>query len=216
MKFDPFFRKNEVRVIRKRYFSKYRSFEYGLKAGILVNSNFVNIGLLDGNIGFHINDYFGFRAFAVAGLGFYNDNFKELDDVFSIFPEVRQNNLQVGLDLIFTFVYGKAISQVLITYFDTYMLVGGGMGSLKFLAYNSIDDAKEEYEKWFPVVNIGVGQRFYLSSKSSINWELRDSISIYQSYLSDPEFKKNMARYEEDTSQVLYHSMVFLIGMSFF
>lgn len=216
---DPFFKKQEVRVIRQQFFSKKGKLEVGLNAGAVLSSAFITSYLMEVSFGFHLNKYVGFALNGAYGFSAHSDTFTVLEEQFSIFPEAKDSHTNGSFNVLATGMYGKALSTFGLIYFDTYMIIGGGFGELNVTkkipeeVFSSYGVGMDIFPFWVPFINAGIGQRIFVSQLFSLKIEVRDSIFLYQSSQVLAEFQ---AETETTGGFNAFHSIQAFIGGSIF
>lgn len=221
----PVYDRQEIRVIRERYFQKKYRFETQANISTIVNNLFTNTIAAQGSIGFHLNEYIGVEGFGYISGGAYNSTYNDFLTVFgdrSAIPQVIDPFYQYGGNLLLTPIYGKSISVNRITfYFDSFIIIGGGQGSLnitkEIVPYGSEQNSFIEiFDFVLPFVNLGVGQRIFLNKHISLIWKLVDSMYIYQNYEIDTEYEELTPGYTADDSWQYFHNLHFALGGSYY
>ncbi len=219
-----FYKKNEVRVIRERFFQKKYRLELGLYGGGVMNSSFTNSLTGSLAVAFHLNEYVGLEVLGSLATTSFNYDYDSLFNEFRIFPQIIESENYFAMNMLFTPVYGKAISVPgIIAYFDTFIAIGGGMGNLGVT--KPVNEGSEAHQKGLsnvqysyliPLLNFAGGQRVFLNRKFSLKWMLSDAMYLYPGYKLDSHVEKQRDGYVQDTEYSFFHNLTLLVGLSYF
>lgn len=172
-----------VSVIQKRYLPKtYRS-EFNLSASAVINHTFFYLGGASLRAGFFIREDHGF---GLEGFVF----FTPVDKVVTremigppnlILPFTNMfSKFYGGVYYKWSPIFGKfSFLNKKIVYFDMYFTVGGGMShfipglSQERMAALIGDKPPVPAGKFFPALNMGLGQVFAFSQSWAFNWDLK-------------------------------------------
>ena len=181
----------EIRVIRPKYLTKTFKIEVGAQAITIFTDTFIYTVLMSLNSSFHLSESIAVELSGAYGLSFFNSSKKQLERTFNIDPLVtRANQMHLG-SLVWTPIYGKfqSLGDNLV-YFDTFLSLGGGAVGISYLyehcssrAASDGQQVKKRSSKFYPAVAGSLGQKFYISKKTSFRWDL--GYSMYWQKLSD-------------------------------
>lgn len=194
-KLAPF---SDVSVIQKKFLPKTGRFQLYAAGGLTTNSPwFLNIGAKV-NFGYHFSESFGLESSAMFLTSSEGESAKEIRSNNKLQPDKFViTNYNMGLDLIWSPIYGKIASlENEIIPFDMYFSFGGGLSGTN------------SQEKTVPTFHIGTGQIFALSKSTAFRWDY--SWSFYQA--------TPVADVTSSTgpSKSNYNDLIFTAGLSFF
>ena len=210
----------EINVIRPRYFVKKSKAELGVDLAVVLNQTFTYTYLLSGVLVYHFTNSIGVGIDASYGLTVNKADRKLLSDQFNIEIDIFEVEYLAGLAALWTPVYGKyQLASGRLIYFDTY--ASAGIGLMGIETDIEIEKGEKVDSKQYScyAFTIGVGQRFYLSKKTSLRWQIKNHIISYDggnqvcapvptdlSEDVDPEYI--------DTN--IFHTVVSQVGISYF
>ena len=169
----------EIRVIRPRFFSKQNKFELGIQVVAITNQTFIYTYMLSGLMTYHMSEQFGIQVNGLFGSSIDKDDKNLLDDEFNIKTQIIRTSSIFGGSLVWTPMYGKyQLSSGRLIYFDTYLSAGGGVTGVDYHFDHcgggfSNHPIRSRYIKQYPTLSGGIGQRFFISRRSNINWDLK-------------------------------------------
>lgn len=219
---EPFYERYEIRVIREKYFQKRFRINTDISLGTALNNPFKHTYSGELNVGFHFNEYIGLEVFGSGTYLVGGSTYTSLKDTFGILPESIENPYSYGGNILLTPIYGKAISTYrFIVYFDTFIVLGGGAGSLKVLKLdnNGVNSTNSSTSSYYiqadntPFINIGIGQRYYITENISLRINLIDSLYIYKSSSLETTEEQKVSIQEENQ---LFHNFHATMGLSYF
>jgi outer membrane beta-barrel protein len=170
------FKDYEIRVIKNKYFTKRFRLELDIGAGGVMNQSFHNSYLAQGGLGFHFSETVGLH---LEGAFSFNRNKYECEELgsqsFLISPVLNEMDNFYGGYLTYTPVYGKyQLGSGDVLYFDWFFSVGGGLAT-----NNEREGGCGDIEPIVkasgatPQVNLGTGQRYFVSTNTAVIWNLR-------------------------------------------
>jgi outer membrane beta-barrel protein len=190
-------------VIRRRLELRDKRFEFGVGTGVTIGQDFYNALLVMPKLAFHFNDWISLAA--VGGFNVYpgwKSSFN--DDVNGVLPANRDTPTikspyrqeaawemnRIGYVLVgqieFIPLSGKiALLSSLFSYFDFYVLAGGGVVNLAASGERAPDPNTEcppsgcngkPYTATQLTINAGVGAHAFLNRWLALNFELHDFI----------------------------------------
>ena len=211
----------EIRVIRPRYFAKRKRFELGSQFTIITNQTFIYTYMVSGLATFHFNEFFAIEGSFSYGASIDKDDQRILDNDFGIKTQIIRTQSMLDAAVLWTPIYGKyQLASGRLIYFDTFLLAGVGQNSVDY-RFDHCDAPADEtaaanyQEKPDTVVSysgfsFGGGQRYFISKKTSIRWDLRGRIFNYP-------FADGECFTETPTEGSTNHTNVTVqIGMSYF
>ena len=201
----------QINVIRPKFFVKKSRTELGADLTAVLNQTFTYTYLLSGAIIYHITDSWGLGVTGAYGLTVNKEDRDVLQDKFGITVDIFTTEWIAEASLLWTPVYGKyQLSSGRLIYFDTYVSAGlGGMGIAIEEKKNNNKSVKTPHSCLSYV--IGAGQRFYLSKKTSLRWQIRDHIIQYNGPRCSPAAPEG-----NEQPHSLYHTIVTQVGISYF
>ncbi len=202
----------QINVIRPKFFVKKSRTEVGADLAAVLNQTFTYTYLLSGAIVYHLTDSLGLGVTGAYGLTVNKEDRDVLKDRFSITVDIFATEWIAESSLLWTPVYGKyQLASGRLVYFDTYVSLGFGMMgiSIRKKERGNDDPVDYPYSCYSPV--IGAGQRFYLSKKTSLRWQIRDHIILYNGKRCAPA-----AAEENEPEFSYYHTIVTQVGISYF
>ena len=181
---DEAFSEVEVRVIRPRYFSKQGRFELGLQGSVLSNQTFIYTYLMAGMLSYHLSEQWGLELSAALGFSKDKDEKTVLDRDFSIKTQIVRTRTMYEANVLWTPIYGKyQLANGRLIYFDSFLSAGGGFNGIDYRfdhCRSSDTDATDAIPAnklvQYPTASVGIGQRFFLSTDSSLKWDLRNHL----------------------------------------
>ena len=200
----------QINVIRPKFFVKKSRTELGADLAAVLNQTFTYTYLLSGVIVYHFTDSWGLGVTGAYGLTANKEDRDILRDTFSITVDIFTTEWIAEASVLWTPVYGKyQLTSGRLVYFDTYVSAGFGLMGIAIQSKQAGEIVDTPYSCYSPV--IGAGQRFYLSKKTSLRWQIRDHIIQYNSQRCSPATPEDG---EPDYS--LYHTIVTQVGISYF
>jgi outer membrane beta-barrel protein len=173
---DEKFEDTEVRVIKNKFFTKRFRLELDLNAGGVMNQAFHNSYIINAGLGFHFTESIGLHAEYNYVL---NQNKTECEILgssdFEISPIIREVQNFFGGYLSYTPIYGKyQLSGGNVVYFDWFFAAGGGLAAnWQREGGCGAKEAEITNQGSTPQVNIGTGQRYFLSKDLALIWNLK-------------------------------------------
>lgn len=216
------FEKYEVRVIRPRFMNKKKRFELGGQISVIMNQSFIYSYLATGLLTFHFSETFAFELATAFGISIDKEDKRVLDSEFDIQTQILRTQSFVEGSVLWTPIYGKyQLSSGKLIYFDTYLTFGAGMTGI-YQNYEHCVPASEQTGDQpavappsetvynYPTFVIGLGQKFFLSRKTALRWDIRDHIMSYSTKdtACDPE--------NDPGDSVTYQNVTLQIGASRF
>ena len=177
---DERFSDFEIRVIRPRYFSKRKKIELGAQAIAITNQTFIYTYLFSGILTYHFSEQIGLQLSVATGWSIDKEDKTILEKDFNIKTQIIRSNSIFGGSVLWTPMYGKyQMASGRLIYFDTYLSMGAGTTGVAYKFDHCIANPEDsaslrtDYVKQYPTINGGMGQRFFVSRQSSINWDLK-------------------------------------------
>lgn len=211
------FEKFEIRVIRPKYFTKKDKFEVGAQFVAIMNESFIYTFMASGILSYHFAENLGVSLSLGAGFTIDKEDKRILFDEFNIRTKIFRTRYNYILDLMYTPLYGKwSYSRNKVIYFDTFLVLGGGVTGIEWKKtdYCNPDQVSSDITDstvGYPTVNIGLGQRYFVSKSTAIRWDFKASRLFY-----------NVADSECDPSGIIgagsssHDSILVQIGLSRF
>lgn len=211
------FEKFEIRVIRPKYFTKKGKFEVGAQFVAIMNESFIYTFMASGILSYHFAENFGVSMALGAGFTIDKEDKRVLFDEFNIRTKIFRTRYNYILDLMYTPLYGKwSYSRNKVIYFDTFLEVGGGITGIEwkrtdYCNPDQVSGTISDDTIGYPTVNVGLGQRYFVSKNTAIRWDFKASRLFYS--VSDSECDPS-AIAEDATSS--HDSILVQIGLSRF
>jgi outer membrane beta-barrel protein len=150
----------EVEVVQNRLYSKKRTFELSGFVGGVSTDPFASDWSFGGSLGYHLNEYFALN------LVYWKDNVSNSSTYNSFVasngavPNTDLPKSFKGAEIAFSPLYGKlSVLNQKIVYFDTHLLLGGGIRELESGNAGSL--------------LLGIGEQIYLSKHFSLRVDYR-------------------------------------------
>lgn len=173
---DENFSNFEIRVIRPRYFSKRTKFEAGIQLLAITNQTFIYTYMASGLLSYHVSESLGFQVGFSSGTSVDKEDKTILQDDFQISTQILRISTMFNGMMLWTPMYGKyQLASGNLIYFDTYLSAGAGLTGVAYQFSHCYPGSgvRSDYIKQYPTISGGIGQRFFMSRQSSINWDLR-------------------------------------------
>ena len=158
-------------------------FELGLEGLIITSQAFIYTYMISGIVALHLTEQFGVEFNGTFGTSIDKDDKLTLEDDYSIKTQIIRISSMVGGNLLWTPIYGKyQLSSGRLIYFDTYLSGGMSNTGVEYqfdhcnIDKNSEYQLKSDYVASYPTFSVGIGQRFFVSKKSSFRWALKSHI----------------------------------------
>jgi outer membrane beta-barrel protein len=225
-------------VVRRRLELRDKRFEFGVGAGVSVGQDFYNALLVMPKLAYHFNDWISLAA--VGGFNmtpgwrssFGNDvegalpapGTPTLKSPFAPDAVATMNHIAWTAfgQIEFIPLSGKiALLSSLFSYFDFYVLAGGGVVNLAAkdaMPANCVNSQTDQpplcqaYTKTQLAINAGVGAHAFLSRWAAINFELHDL--IYKNNASGRDVNGDKVTDAYDLKWT--HNWVFMMNLQFF
>ncbi len=199
----------QINVIRPKFFVKKSRTELGADIAAVINQTFTYTYLLSGAIVYHLTDSWGIGATGAYGLTVDKQDRDTLKETFGITVDIFTTEWVAEASLLWTPVYGKyQLTSGRLVYFDTYISAGFGMMGILVQGKERGEMVGNQHNCYSPV--IGAGQRFYLSKKTSLRWQVRNYIIQYDGKACAPAESTNKEGHS------LFHTIVTQVGISYF
>ena len=205
----------DVVVIQKRYLPKTFRGEVGLSLNGLLNNKFFYSGGINGQVGFFVQEQFGF---GISGMVFDRQKrgiSKDLIRKNNLYPFTNvESHYYGGAYFKWNPFFGKFAFSFLedqIVYFDMFFLLGGGVVYItkgtdkdieeyKKLGLTVVEEKKKNSlnnnvyyvpgKKWWPAGMVGFGQTLALNKDWGLEWNLR-WISYYRKLVDERGLNKD-------------------------
>lgn len=184
------FGKYEIRVIRPKYFSKKRRFELTGQGMVILNHPYIYTFMASGILGYHFSEYLGMQLSGAFGLALERSEKKVLFQEFNVKTTIFRTAYVIDTAVLYTPAYGKvqlpATGKLL--YFDTYILLGGGMTGVNWQYSDFCFDKSEQNAAlaiktnkigMYPTFSGGLGQRIFYTKSDAIKWDIKLNRIIY-------------------------------------
>lgn len=174
----------EIRVIRPRYMTKRNRLELGGQTGLIMNQSFIYTVLMTGLLDFHFSEMFAIEVGLAKGVSFDKEDKRILSDEFEITTALLPTDYALSGGLLWTPMYGKTqLPSGYVVYFDNFISVQGGMTGIAY-DYKKCKDKNNPNPptpttKSYPTVNLGFGQKFFVSQNLSLRWDARSNVFFY-------------------------------------
>jgi len=177
-----------LKVVQQRYFKKDNRLEVTLiNTGYFLKNQYIDILSLGGGMSYYFSEIWGWEI--ISGAMTFTRERPEvqiLKEVHNVTADIRKPEYIITSNLLWIPMYGKySLLESRFIYYDTYFLIGPGIVNLN--------------KKIKPTVNIGVGQKYYISQ----SWLTRVDLKIF--YYEDTIYGKKGIR----------DKIVLSVGMSY-
>lgn len=184
------FKGYEIRVIRPRFMSKRNRFELGAQTALIMNQSFIYTVMLSGLIDYHFSEMFAFEFGGHYGIKVDKDDKSLLESEFDITTQILQTQYILGGGLLWTPIYGKTqLPSGQVIYFDDFIVLQAGMTGV-YYDYKQCEKSKNSSNQnqvdppapkvvSYPTINIGFGQKYFLSEDFSLRWDVRGYLFPY-------------------------------------
>lgn len=214
---DGFSTKHEefqINVIRPKYFVKKSRTELGIDLAAVLNQTFIYTYLMSGAIVYHLTDSWGLGVTGAYGLTVNKRDRDVLHKEFGITVDIFTTEWITEASVLWTPVYGKyQLASGRLVYFDTYISAGMGVMGILIQQNNNKNGTADKDEKAYSCYSpvIGAGQRFYLNKKTSLRWQVRNHMILYNNSRCAPS-----APTDKEQEHRWFHSLVTQVGISYF
>ncbi len=168
-----------IRVIQRRPFLRRKRVEFAPFLGTNVNDALVGLFLAGGSLNYHLTEVMAVGVNGGFSLGSETDLFDTVIEDYELFPQVSKVQWYANLTYQYAPIYGKfALFNTWIIPWDTYVLAGAGYTKTELGGH--------------PTLNVGLGQRYFMSRWFALALELRDHV-YNESYPAGSEIVNNVA-----------------------
>ncbi|MBN2693666.1 outer membrane beta-barrel domain-containing protein [bacterium] len=186
-----------INVIQKKIIQNKNKVELFPAFGISINDPFLQTFSFAGALGFHFQENFYIELFGGVSRTIDQASAKELQKESNTAPELAFYEYFGDLNFVWIPISGKfSFLDYSILYFELYLT--SGLGYLK----TNVTDALS--------MNIGLGQKYYLSNWLAFRFEIKDH--IYTEYYKNIIVSGN----EKQTAKVMSHFLNVYMGISLF
>jgi outer membrane beta-barrel protein len=186
------FKGYEIRVIRPRFMSKRNRLELGGQTSLIMNQAFIYTLMLSGLLDYHFSEMFAFELGAHYGFSIDKEDKRLLESEFDITTQILKTQYIVGGGLLWTPIYGKTqLPSGQVIYFDDFLVLQGAMtgiqydykqcGKNKNTVVQKTTDVPSPRVVSYPTLNVGLGQKYFLTEDFSLRWDARAYIFYYNS-----------------------------------
>ncbi len=153
-----------INVIQKKIIQNKNKFELFPAFGMSLNDQFIQSFAVSGGLSFHIQETLSLEIFAsYIPKPYYKDTTKELPKDANLMPELSAVKYLVDLNIVLSPISGKfSFLDWTILYFEFYVTAGAG-----FISTENSNTVS---------ANIGIGQKYYLTSWLAFRFEIKDHI----------------------------------------
>lgn len=184
------FKGYEIRVIRPRFMSKRNRFELGAQSALIMNQSFIYTLMVSGMLDYHFSEMFAFEVNGQYGFKIDKEDKRLLESEFDISTQILQTQYVFSGGLLWTPIYGKTqLSSGQVVYFDDFIILQAGMTGI-YYDYKQCEKSKNSSNQnqdssptpkvvSYPSLNIGLGQKYFLTQDFSLRWDVKDNIFSY-------------------------------------
>jgi outer membrane beta-barrel protein len=177
-----------LKVVQNRYFKKDKRVEFTLlNAGYFLKNQYIDITSIGGGISYYFSEIWGWEIIS-GSITFTKERaeVQALKEAHNVTADIRKPEYIFTSNLLWIPMYGKySLLESRFIYYDTYFLIGPGIVNLN--------------KKIKPAINIGVGQKYYISQ----SWLTRVDLKAF--YYEDTIYGKTGIR----------DKIVLSVGMSY-
>lgn len=186
----------EIRVIRPRFMAKRGRIELGGEGTLIMNQSFIYTFMLTGLLDYHFSEMLGLEFTGSYGTSIDKEDKRILQDTFQINTQILRTSYMAGGGLIWTPIYGKTqLSGGSVIYFDSFVTAQVGMTGIYYnyeqcvtpssptgapLDPNVTTDKPAPNTKAYPTLNVGFGQKYFVTQDWGFRWDVRDYVFQYQ------------------------------------
>lgn len=185
------FKGYEIRVIRPRYMAKRNRVELGSEGTLIMNQSFIYTLMATGLLDYHFSEMFALELGMSYGFSIDKEDKRILEDEFDINTQILRTQYIFGGGIMWTPIYGKTqLPSGQVVYFDSFLTAQAGMTGIQYTyeqcvtppadKADSLPSKPAEQTKGYPTINVGFGQKFFLSRDFSLRWDVRDYIFSYE------------------------------------
>lgn len=179
------FEKESGLVVRNKLYYKPGKFEFAGTAGLMPYDDVNNQYFVGGKATWHLSDYWGWeiidaqKAFASTSNWVKNlVNDKNINNL-----QTAQLNYLATTNLVFSPFYGKVrMFGSALVYFDLYAVLGAGFAGTNTIKLSKGNPETTVRSGLDPVVDFGVGFKFFLNPTMGIVLDLRDYLTFSETY----------------------------------
>ena len=177
--------KESSSVVRNKIYYKPGKFELAATGGLMPYDDVNNQYFAGGKVSWHLSDSWGWEILDV------HKSFASVTSwANSLVKDKGISNLQtVQLDylattnILFSPFYGKIrVFGSSIVYFDLYTALGGGVARTKTIRLSSVDPESTIRTGTDPVIDFGLGFKFFLNQSMGLVLDLRDYLTFSENY----------------------------------
>lgn len=186
----------EIRVIRPRFMAKRGRIELGGEGTLIMNQSFIYTFMATGLLDYHFSEMLGLEFTGSYGTSIDKEDKRVLQDTFQINTQILRTTYMAGGGLIWTPIYGKTqLSSGSVVYFDSFLTAQAGMTGIYYNYEqcvtptsptgaapdpNAATDKPAPNTKAYPTLNVGFGQKYYVTQDWGFRWDVRDYVFQYQ------------------------------------
>lgn len=151
---------SQLGVVQNRLYTKKKKLQFGLLLGTAMDDPFLSSKILGANISYNVSEFWGF---SLVGWDYSVSPSNALDILRAGGKEANtvENQYYIGAETTGSFLYGKlSLLGQSIIYYDMHFLSGMGV-------------TKTENDAASFTVNVGLGQRFYITENTSLRMDYR-------------------------------------------
>jgi len=189
---------NAINVIQKKIIQNKNKVELFPAFGMSINDQFMQTFSFSGGLGFHFEETFSLEIFGgYVPKTYYKDAARDLPRDANLMPELSDIKYFVDLNFLWSPISGKfSFLDWTILYFEFYLTSGAG-----YIVTNNSETMS---------FNVGIGQKYYLSSWLAFRFEIKDHIYTENyDHILVPDKK-------DETSKNVTHFLNFYVGISLF
>ena len=153
-----------INVIQKKIIQNKNKVELYPAFGMSINDQFIQSFSFSGSLGFHLQETFSIELFGgYIPKPYYKDAARDLPRDAYLMPELSAVKYFADLNFLWSPISGKfSFMDFTILYFEFYVTAGAG-----YIVTNNTEAFSS---------NIGIGQKYYLSSWLAFRFEVKDHI----------------------------------------
>ena len=217
------FENYQIRVVRPRYFNKGGRFELGAQGTAVMNDTFVYTYMATGILGYHFSNTLALEFAGSVGFSMDKEEKRILKDEFDVRTQIFRTFYSAEGALQYTPIYGKwQLPSGRLIYFDSYIHFGGGLTGIDWQYDDFCVATKDPTTQQdnpiptnqtvpYPTFVIGFGQRFFISKKNAIKWDIRNHSMNYSQ--ADTACNPDA---EESGGSAWHHNITMQLGLSKF
>jgi outer membrane beta-barrel protein len=179
------FEKETSSVVRNKLYYKPGKFEIAATGGLMPYDDVSNQYFVGGKLAWHLTDSFGWEILdaqkASASITSWANNLVNDKNITNL--QTSQLDYVATTNILFSPFYGKIrVFGSSLVYFDLYTVIGAGLAGTKTVKLSEGNPESTLRTGLDPVVDFGLGFKFFLNRSMGIILDLRDYLAFTETY----------------------------------